>query len=120
MNYKIHHLSFIIHHYLNYCASVFKAALSALAAQHADLPFAQDFSFATTLFVATDASADAPALLFAQQAAVLFAHSAFPTQHAAVLFAQAALSAVQAAAVCADAKVANPAKANSNASFFIV
>jgi hypothetical protein len=116
----LQNLLFIIHHYLNYCASVFKATLSALAAQHAALPFAQDFSFATTLFVEADASADADALLFAQHAAVLFAHSAFPVQQAAVLFAQAALSAVQADAVCADAKVANPAKAKSNANFFIV
>jgi hypothetical protein len=102
-----------------------------LAAQHADLPFAQDFSFATTV-VAADASVDALALLCAQQAAVLLAHSVFPTQQAAVLFAQAALSAVQAVfvsagtvacaalAVCADANVANPANANSNANFFIV
>jgi hypothetical protein len=92
--------------------------LFALAAQQPALPFSQDFSFATTLFVATDASADALAFIFAQQAAVLFAHSAFPAQQAAVLFAHAALSAVQ--AVCADANVANPANAKSNANFFIV
>jgi hypothetical protein len=65
--------------------------LSAFAAQHA-LPFAQDLSFATTLFVAADASADAPA--FVQHAAVLCAHSVFPTQQAAVLLAQVAFSAV--------------------------
>jgi hypothetical protein len=103
---------------LNYCASVFKAALSALAAQHA-LPFAHALSFATTLLVAADASADAPAFIFAQQAAVLFSQAAFS---AAVqdAFVSAGTVDCAALAVCADAKVANPAKAKSNANFFIV
>ena len=106
----------MIHHSLNYCAAVFNAAFSAFAAQHA-LPFAQDFSFATTLFVATEA--DASAFIFAQQAAVLFAQAAFS---AAVqdAFVSAGTVACAALAVCADANVANPANAKSNANFFIV
>jgi hypothetical protein len=93
--------------------------LSAFAAQHA-LPFAQALSFATTLFVEVeaDASADAPAFIFAQQAAVLFAQAAFSAAEQA--FVSAGTVDCAAFAVCADAKVANPANANSNANFFIL
>jgi hypothetical protein len=96
--------------------------LSAFAAQHA-LPFAHALSFATALFVEVEAeaeaSADAPAFIFAQQAAVLFAQAAFS---AAVqdAFVSAGTVDCAALAVCADANVANPANAKSNANFFIV
>jgi hypothetical protein len=98
----------------NYCASVFKAAFSALDAQHA-LPLAQDFSFATTLFVGVAAaSAEAVPCIFAQQAAVLLTQAAFSAAVQAVFILGSA------EAVCADANVANPAKAKSNANFFII